>query len=118
MARVVHVNRERFDVYIGRAMPNRGYPRGSKWQNPNPLPPGFADLPETERQRIGRENLSRYRAHILRTPGLFNALEELRGKVLGCWCHPRACHGDVLVELLVNYGLDQEDKPPQLDLFG
>jgi hypothetical protein len=21
---------------------------------------------------------------------------ELRGKVLGCWCHPRLCHGHVL----------------------
>jgi Domain of unknown function (DUF4326) len=28
------------------------------------------------------------------------AREELRGKVLGCWCKPEACHGDVLVELI------------------
>jgi hypothetical protein len=27
-------------------------------------------------------------------------VESLRGKVLGCWCHPEKCHGDVLVELL------------------
>jgi len=27
------------------------------------------------------------------------ALPELRGKVLGCWCAPKACHGDVLVSL-------------------
>ena len=24
---------------------------------------------------------------------------ELRGKVLGCWCSPKACHGDVLAEI-------------------
>lgn len=24
---------------------------------------------------------------------------ELRGKVLGCWCAPKMCHGDVLAEL-------------------
>jgi hypothetical protein len=24
---------------------------------------------------------------------------ELKGKVLGCWCKPDACHGDVLAEL-------------------
>lgn len=24
---------------------------------------------------------------------------ELRGKTLGCWCKPDACHGDVLAEL-------------------
>ncbi len=27
-------------------------------------------------------------------------LEELRGKTLGCWCKPEACHGDVLLRLL------------------
>ena len=28
-------------------------------------------------------------------------LGELRGKVLGCWCKPKACHADVLRELCV-----------------
>jgi len=32
-------------------------------------------------------------------------LQELEGKVLGCWCSPHECHGDVLVELL------EEQKP-------
>jgi hypothetical protein len=27
------------------------------------------------------------------------SLDELRGLVLGCWCAPRPCHGDVLVRL-------------------
>lgn len=27
-------------------------------------------------------------------------LEDLRGKVLGCWCAPKRCHGHALVELL------------------
>ncbi|MGD9564460.1 MAG: DUF4326 domain-containing protein [Pyrinomonadaceae bacterium] len=27
-------------------------------------------------------------------------MEELRGKVLGCWCSPKVCHGDVLARLL------------------
>jgi hypothetical protein len=27
-------------------------------------------------------------------------LEELRGKVLGCWCKPERCHGEVLLKLL------------------
>ncbi len=30
---------------------------------------------------------------------LMASLEELRGLVLGCWCAPRACHGDLLVRL-------------------
>ncbi len=28
------------------------------------------------------------------------SLHQLKGKVLGCWCKPRACHGDILVELI------------------
>ena len=27
-------------------------------------------------------------------------IQELEGKVLGCWCKPQDCHGDVLVELI------------------
>ncbi len=33
-----------------------------------------------------------------REPGLVEALAELDGRVLGCWCAPQSCHGDVLVE--------------------
>lgn len=25
---------------------------------------------------------------------------ELEGKTLACWCHPKNCHGDVLIRLL------------------
>ncbi len=41
-----------------------------------------------------------YREYILDNPELMSKLDELRGKTLGCWCCPEACHGDVLVELL------------------
>ena len=27
-------------------------------------------------------------------------LEPLRGKRLGCWCYPEACHGEVILEML------------------
>jgi hypothetical protein len=33
-------------------------------------------------------------------PELILALPELSGKVLGCWCKPERCHGDVLSKLL------------------
>lgn len=33
-------------------------------------------------------------------------LHAVQGKVLGCWCKPRDCHGDILVELVrERYGL-------------
>jgi len=27
------------------------------------------------------------------------ARRELRGKILGCHCKPKACHGDILAEI-------------------
>ncbi len=34
-----------------------------------------------------------------RRQAILNAIPSLKGKVLGCWCAPLACHGDVLAEL-------------------
>ena len=45
------------------------------------------------------EVLARYRRYVLETPELRAALPSLRGQVLGCWCKPLTCHGDVLAEL-------------------
>ena len=28
------------------------------------------------------------------------AIKSLKGKTLGCWCSPKPCHGDVLIELI------------------
>lgn len=47
-----------------------------------------------------REVIAKYRAYILNDPKRLAALSELEGKVLGCWCKPKPCHGDVLVELI------------------
>ena len=41
---------------------------------------------------------SRLRAYV-RMSSLMGALHELDGQTLGCWCHPKACHGDVLKRL-------------------
>lgn len=27
-------------------------------------------------------------------------VESLKGKTLGCWCKPKKCHGDIIVEYL------------------
>ena len=75
---VVHCKRARHDVYIGRP---------SKWGNP------FAIGPDGSRDEV----IERFRAHLLAKPELVaDAKRELRGKVLGCWCAPKACRGDVL----------------------
>jgi hypothetical protein len=45
------------------------------------------------------EAIEAYRAWFVRQPELMAAVGELKGKTLGCWCHPQACHGEFLVEL-------------------
>jgi len=88
---VVHNLHDEFDVYIGRAVPESGR-EASKWGNPFVL----EEDTDAERERV----LAIYRAWIVDQPDLMSSLEELRGKRLGCWCAPKKCHGDVLVELL------------------
>jgi len=80
--RVVHCKREPFDVYIGRP---------SDWGNPWSV--GIDGTRE--------EVIARYRVYITqeRPDLLARAKIELKGKVLGCWCAPKSCHGDVLVEV-------------------
>ena len=75
--KVVHCKREPFDVYIGRP---------SKWGNP------FSIGKDGTREEV----ISKYEAYIMSQPNLITDLEELKGKVLGCWCAPLACHGDIL----------------------
>lgn len=86
MTVVVHLRREPYDVRIDRR---------SKWGNPYRIDKHAVDQ-NAERQRV----IANYRAHILARPDLMAALPELRGKTLGCWCKPLACHGDILVQLL------------------
>lgn len=79
-AGVVHCKKDEFDVYIGRP---------SKWGNP------FVMGKDGDRETV----VKKYKEWLLKQPKLMAQLHELRGKVLGCWCAPQACHGDVLVEL-------------------
>lgn len=79
---VVHCKKEPYDVYIGRP---------SKWGNPFKVGEGGA----TREEVVGW-----YEDWLLEQPDLVAAVRlELRGKVLGCWCAPQACHGDVLARI-------------------
>jgi hypothetical protein len=82
---VVNLHHSKFDVYIGRDGENLG------WGNP---------------YRIGRhgtrkEVLEKYRKYLMAQPELIErAKRTLKGKILGCYCKPKACHGDILVEVI------------------
>jgi len=78
---VVHCKRAPFDIYIGRP---------SKWGNP------FKIGEDGSRDLV----IKKYKEWLLSHPEIVDAAKrELRGKVLGCWCSPQACHGDVLAEV-------------------
>ncbi|HMQ05444.1 MAG TPA: DUF4326 domain-containing protein [Pyrinomonadaceae bacterium] len=90
---VVHCKKDRYDVYIGRP---------SKWGNP------FTHLSDRKTRADyivrSREEAVRCYEEYLFSSGLIADIEELRGKILGCWCSPKACHGDVLVRVLSTLG--------------
>jgi hypothetical protein len=87
MTRVVHCKKESYDVYIGRP---------SKFGNPySHLPGTLAEF----RVATRTEAIAMYEIWIKDQVNLLAALPELKGKVLGCWCAPLPCHGDVLARL-------------------
>lgn len=92
------------DIYIGRRQTQGGWNlEGSKWQNPFKI----------GKDQTATDVCSKYYDYVKNGP-LMAELEELRGKVLGCWCdivespgrtleqrlnNPQ-CHGEVLLKLL------------------
>ena len=78
--KTVHCKKEDYDIYIGRP---------SKWGNP------FSIGQDGDRAEV----LDKYRQWLESNPELLVQLEEIRGKVLGCWCSPKPCHGDILLEV-------------------
>ena len=83
--KVVNIKNEPYDIYIGRP---------SKWGNPFPISRAYS------RER----SIQLYEDYIRHNPALILALPELCGKVLGCHCKPKACHGDILIKLLKEIG--------------
>ena len=84
--RAVHCKREHHHVYVGR---NPQWMAPSKWGNPFVV----------GTHGVRGECIAMYEGWLRENAVLFAALDELRGLVLGCWCAPHACHGDVLARL-------------------
>lgn len=93
--RVVHCRKEPYDVYIGRGRdPKTG--KLSMWGNP------FRIGPDGDREEV----ISKYAAWVPNQPWLMESLDQLRDRVLGCFCKPKEgfcgrllCHGQVLAGL-------------------
>lgn len=81
MTRVVNKYKEAYDVYIGR-----GGPWGNRY--------------EIGKDGTREEVVAKHRADTLANPALVARIRrELKDKTLGCFCKPKACHGDVYAEI-------------------
>lgn len=78
---VAHYKRDRCDVYVGR-------------------PSTFGNPFFIGRDGTRSEVIRKYEEWVRSQPDLVRQVkEELRGKILGCWCSPLPCHGDVLARI-------------------
>jgi len=90
MTTVVNIKvTDKYDVYIGR---------GSKWGNPyTHLMYGTkAKFVVSTREKA----VWNYLDYLFDSFHLMNCLDELKDKILGCYCHPKFCHGHILSHLL------------------
>jgi hypothetical protein len=75
-------------VYVGRP---------TKWGNP------FSHLSSNNAIVVAtrEEAVEKYKAWLIEyVPSLIElAKQELKGKDLVCWCAPKACHADILLEI-------------------
>ena len=91
MTRVVNKHHnECYDVYIGR-----GSVWGNRWTHLKDRATKAEFVVDTREEAI-----EKYTEWLLSQPDLVaRAKKELTGKILGCYCKPKACHGDVLVKV-------------------
>lgn len=87
------------NIYIGR----RGIVFVDKERYPKQDSP-FCNPFKVGKDGTREEVIEKYRLYIKkrlkREPELKEQFAALKGKRLGCWCHPEACHGDVLLKML------------------
>ena len=79
--KVVNKRKEHYTHYIGR---------GSIFGNP------FVIGKDGSREEV----IQKYREYAPTNPELMKAIKELpKDAILGCYCKPQTCHGDVIIEI-------------------
>lgn len=97
--KVVNLYKEPYDVYIGRAGKGKDGYFGNPVSKNKPCPKCkeiHVDNGETlecyrDYLRFKINNDAEFKRRFL----------ELDGKTLGCFCKPKACHGDIMIEELL-----------------
>lgn len=90
-SRVVNKYKEPYDIYIGR---------GSYWGNP------FVIGKDGTREEVIQKYEIMLKNNIRSGAVTIAELKALDGKVLGCFCKPKPCHGDVLIRA-INWAIKQ-----------
>lgn len=100
---VVNKYKNTYDLYIGRL--------GDNYHFGNPFSHQHSTLAktkvETRDQAIEAFRDWLYGLNYLdiepeRRQWIIDNINKLEGKTLGCFCKPKACHGDILIEYLNN----------------
>ena len=86
MTKVVNLGRDHYDIYIGRA----GHGHDGYFGNP------FLIGVDGGRTSVLRQYCAYFDERIATDAEFRRRVLELRGKVLGCFCKPSDCHGDVI----------------------
>lgn len=88
MDRVVNLRAgSKYDVYIGRGSHGRRNMLG------NPHAISYS----VDRKEVIRRYAVDFPLRMRTEPDFAKAVEDARGKVLGCFCRPAECHGDVII---------------------
>lgn len=87
--KVVNKYQSKYTVYIGR---------GSKWGNP------YTHLTSNTKAKYvvasRQDSIEAFARDLGNDIVLLRAVrKELQGQVLGCFCKPKSCHGDVLAKV-------------------
>ena len=96
--RVVNLKNSAYDVYIGRA----GKGQDGYFGNPCAIGRPCPECGQTHHS--GGSTIACFRKYFERRlfsdPEFKRRVQTLKGKTLGCFCHPSPCHGHVMVSYL------------------
>jgi hypothetical protein len=89
------------NVYIGRGgvvfIEKVRFPKqASRWCNNYKVGVGNGKYTREEAIELYEKDLR----EMVKKPEVKAEFLKLKGKTLGCWCHPEGCHGDVILKLL------------------
>lgn len=97
---IVFINKERFPK------------QDSIWANPFKIGrDGTRDDVLYKYEKLLRDKL--YINDVNKAAAYKQDLLKLDGKILGCWCKPEPCHGDVLLKLIEELKQEQNQKQKQ-----